>query len=223
MKHSVFSIVSATALMSVLLTGCIVHVGADQQGGNIDGVFGDIDIQSGQSAKNLSVVNGSIEMESHSSARDLETVNGSIELADHVSIRSAETVNGSIEAGQNLQVEGSLETVNGEILLQRGAEVGGDVENVNGDLRLVDARIGGDVETYNGDVELLGNTHIQGDVAIRRSRDNSWVSWDSDREPTLTIAANVQIDGEIVLERPVKLKLDNPALSSKVVRRYTDK
>lgn len=222
MKHSVFSIVSATALMSVLLTGCIVHVGAGENGGNIDGVFGGIDIQSGRNAKNLSMVNGSIEMEDNSSARNLSTVNGSIELADNVSIRNAETVNGSIEAGRNLRVEKSLETVNGEILLGEGAEVGKDVSNINGDLRLTDARIGGDVETYNGDVELLGNTHVEGDVAIRRNRDKSWFKWNSDSEPSLTIGANVQIDGEIILERPVDLKLENSALSSKVVRRYTD-
>ncbi|GGD59805.1 hypothetical protein [Lacimicrobium alkaliphilum] len=223
MKHSVFSIISATALMSVLLTGCIVHVGAGEGGGNVDGVFGGIDIESGHSAKNLSMVNGSIEMESNSSARNLSTVNGSIELADNVSIRSAETVNGSIEAGQNLHVERSLETVNGEILLETGADIGDNIENINGDLRLVDTRVGGNVETHNGDVELLGDTHIQGDVTIRRNRDKSWIKWNSDNEPTLTIGANVQIDGEIVLERPVDLKLENSALSHKVVRRFSDK
>lgn len=222
MKHSVFSIISATALMSVLLTGCIVHVGAGESGGNIDGVFGGIDIQSGRSAKNLSMVNGNIEMEDDSSARDLSTVNGSIELADNVSIRSAATVNGSIEAGENLRVDKDLNTVNGEILLGKGAEVGKDIANVNGDLRLTDALVGGDVETSNGDVELLGTTHIQGDVRIKHRNDKSWIKWNSDSKPTLTIGADVQVDGEIILERPVDLKLENSTLSNKVVRRYSD-
>jgi hypothetical protein len=42
----------------------------------------------------------------------------------------------------------------------------------------------------------------------------------SDSTPTLIIDASVSVDGEIILERPVNLEIENQAIEKKVVVSY---
>lgn len=216
-----FTLLCAPLLCSSLLTGCVIHVGSHDSNGDISGVFGGITVDEASSARNISMVNGGIELANDSSARDVSTVNGGIELGDRVSIGRAETVNGGIDAKSQLSVENSLITVNGDINTATGADIGGEVETVNGDIRLQDARVGRDVKTQNGDIHLLGNTVIKGDVIFTQARKNNrfW-SWGNDDTPTLYASADTEIEGQIILHRPVHLELGNPALHNKVVRHY---
>lgn len=206
-----------------LLSGCIIHVGGDADAhGNSSTVFGGIDIQSDRQVGDLSTVNGGIDIGHRSHAGDVSTVNGGIELGDNVSVEEAETVNGSITAGKNLQVNDDLETVNGRIELQKGARVGGDISTVNGDILLTDAVVNEDLQTLNGDIKLRGNTQIKGDVVFEHRKDDGW-DWSKEDEPALVVEKDVRIDGRIILEKPVRLKLENPALLEKVERRYSEK
>ncbi|WP_102797690.1 hypothetical protein [Bowmanella denitrificans] len=220
-KHTLALLVP---LFSVsLLSGCIIHVGGDaDEHGNASTVFGGIDIGNDRQVGDLSTVNGGIDIGHRSQAGDVTTVNGGIELGDNVVIEEAETVNGSITAGHNLQAHDDLQTVNGRIELQKGARVGGDISTVNGDILLLDAEVGKDLQTLNGDIKLRGDTYIKGDVVFERRRDQGW-DWNSDEEPTLLVEKAVRIDGRIILEKPVRLKLENPEMQDKVERRYNDK
>jgi predicted acyltransferase (DUF342 family) len=216
--HNVKQIFAATILAS-MMSGCIVHVGGSDGGFEISKVFGDIDVDESSHVKDVSTVNGNIDIDNHSTAKNVETVNGGIDIGDYVNIRSAETVNGDIEAGNNLTSERSLSSVNGDIEIEENSNVGDDVETVNGDIHLNDVKVGNSVITNNGDVTLRSGTIVEGDVIFRRSNSR----WGRNRhKPTLTIEDNVDIKGSIILERPVKLELDNRDLEGKIERDYSD-
>jgi predicted acyltransferase (DUF342 family) len=219
--HKANQIFAATILAS-MMSGCIVHVSGSDGGFEVSRVFGDIDVDKSSRVKDVSTVNGNIDINDHSTAKNVETVNGGIDIGDYVSLKRAETVNGDIETGHNLTSEYSLSTVNGDIEVEENSSVGEDVETVNGDIDLNDVKVGNNVITNNGDVTLRNGTVIEGDVIFRRS-DNRWNRWNRNRhKPTLTIENNVEIKGNIILEKPVELELSDSNLESKIERNYSE-
>jgi DUF4097 and DUF4098 domain-containing protein YvlB len=213
-----------TSLICISLSGCIIHVGGHGKDDfNLDGVssvFGDLEVSEGNQVNNVSAVNGDIALADNVIADEVDTVNGDIALADNVTVTSAQTVNGDIQSGHNLKVTGSVETVNGDIKVVKGGLINGNIITVNGDITLKGVEVGLDVTTSNGDINLSQSTHIKGDIVFRRQEKSFFKS--RDPKPVLYIAADVQLDGQIILERDVQLKLDNPQLQGKVVRRFGD-
>jgi len=217
-------------LMRTLLMGsailvassCAIHVGAhNSSGGDIDSVFGGINIDSGAKVGDLSSVNGGISINSHAVALDVETVNGGIDLADSVTITSAETVNGGIEAGSDLSVSKGLETVNGGISIGKGSRVGGDIETVNGDIELTNVIVEQNLNTVNGDISLTDSTVIKGDLIIDKS--GSWFFSVSSDKVTITIDKSSSVQGTIHLYKKVNLEIAEGAEIGQIESHFSRK
>uniref|UniRef100_UPI003566264E hypothetical protein n=1 Tax=Arsukibacterium sp. TaxID=1977258 RepID=UPI003566264E len=216
-----FAAVSTLVAATLVLSGVGNRAAADSTYGNIDKVLGSAVVGSGEHYGNVSLVNGSVKIASNSSAKTVSLVNGGIKMSDDVSVDSAETVNGSIVAGRNLTVNGSVTTVNGEIVVKDNARIAGDVMTVNGDISFDSAQIAQNISTVNGDISLAGNTVVKGDVVFKKAgKKKSFFGWGNNNQPSLNIAANVVIEGLIILEQPVVLDFANPALQAKVVERF---
>lgn len=213
-------IIAVTTGTALLTAGSAVAGNAQ----NIDKVHGSAEVSKGEQRGDISLVNGSITLNSNSSAKEVTSVNGGITIQDNVKLTSASTVNGSINAGNKLQVEGALDTVNGRISVGRNSTVGSDVTTVNGDITLTGSNIGRNITTVNGDIRLEGNTVVKGDVIFKeRSSKKSWFNWSGKTDKReLYIAATATVEGQIILEQPVILHLENPAMQDKVVKRYND-
>jgi len=202
-----------------VLAGCVISVGAESRGGNVDSVFGSITVADGKHMGHIETVNGSIELGDKVTAGKLETVNGGIETGSHCKFASAETVNGDIEVGQNSDVRGTLETVNGDIELAANSRVGGNIETVNGDILLETAHASKNVETVNGDIKLRGKTLVMGNIIFEEPGGgwfNDWFTTDSH----LHIDAKAEVKGEIHLHRPVKLHIAKGAAHGKIFHHY---
>lgn len=202
------------------LSGCVIHVGgghSSDSGGGVSSLFGDVSVSAGKSVNDVSSVNGDVELEDNVIARTVDTVNGDVEIGDHVVVRSISVVNGEIEIGQHFESESGISSVNGDIEVDEHGRINGDVSNVNGDISLVATHVTLDVVTNNGDISLTRSSHIAGDL-VYRDGNGSKRNWGT--PPTLTIDADSTVDGQIILERPVKLNIENPALLEKVQHRF---
>lgn len=221
MKFSQLVGVTGLVIVAVLCSGVFSSAMANGPYGNIDKVMGSAVVGSGEQYGDISLVNGSVQMASNSSAKDVTLVNGSIDIRHDVQLDSAETVNGSIAAGRNFKVVSSLSTVNGDIDAADNAQVGGDISTVNGDITLNSAEVEQNISTVNGDIKLTGNTVVKGDVVFKkRGKKKSFFGWSNDNKPSLHIAADAVVEGQIILEQPVDLDLANPDMQAKVVERF---
>lgn len=220
MRKPKSSLLALSLISALTLSGCVINVGGNgdyHNGGDVSSILGSVTIDPGRHAGDVSSVNGDVRLKEFAVADDVSTVNGSVILDDNVAVNSAATVNGDISAGENLNAFGSLNTVNGTIELSAGSMVEGDIETVNGDITLPDTEVKGDLTTLNGTIKLTGTTRIYGDILFEES-DDGWST--SERNwPVLVIEKNATLDGNIILERAVKLQLADKSLESKVIRR----
>lgn len=219
MKSKNIPVVAAILFSSVLLSGCIVSVGATEEGADVSKVFGGVEVRQGTQQGDISSVNGAVKLASNSNAGDISVVNGSVSLADNTRVKSITTVNGGIEAGRKFIAAGEVTTVNGKIRVQSQSQIGGDVVTVNGLIELSDTEVKGSVSTVNGDIRLQGKTHVKGDIVFKENRKKSVLSF-GDKKPVLYIAADAVVDGQIILEQPVTLKLENPTMKAKIIEHY---
>ena len=214
------SLLAVSLVGALALSGCVINVGGNgdyHDGGDVSSIMGSVTIDPGRHAGDVSSVNGDVRLKEFAVADDVSTVNGSVMLDNNVAVNRATTVNGDITAGENLNAFGSLETVNGTITLSSGSMVEGDIETVNGDIALTDTEVKGDLTTLNGTIKLTGSTRVYGDIVFEESEDG-WST--SERNwPVLIIEENATVDGNIILERAVKLELADKSLESKVIRR----
>lgn len=213
--------------LGLTLAAAGIQQAAAETLGSIDKVFGSAHIASGQHYRDVSLVNGSIDMDSNSSAHDVSVVNGSIKLRDKVQLNNVSTVNGDIAAGKQLQVNGTISTVNGAISSGDGTVVAGDISTVNGSVTLTGSTANANLYTVNGDISLHDDTVIKGDLIYKpRGKKSSWLFWlnddDASNQPTLYIAANAVVEGQIILQQKVQLKLENAAMQDKVVYQLND-
>lgn len=200
-------------VLTTALSGCVINVGghsSGDNGGNVNRVFGSIDVSENRQVGSLTTVNGGITLGSNVKADELTTVNGGVTVGDFGHIDGITVVNGDIEIGQMLVSRDGIESVNGDITLGSGATVDGSLITVNGDIEAPDLKLSGNVETVNGDISISGNSAIEGDIVYNDSENN-----DDHSTPTLFIDENVQLAGEIILQRNVKLKIPD-AMKSKV-------
>lgn len=208
-------------LFCVLVTGCVIHVGPGgykNPDANPDSIFGDIRVSSGQDVQNVNSVNGSIELSHRVSATRVETVNGNVEIGDWVQVSQVITVNGNVRAGEYFIVKDKVETINGNIRLSQHAQIGGDLQSINGNMTLNGVQINGVLFNINGDITLRGKSKIVGDLIYKE--DGSENRNNRQNMPVLTIDDDVVIEGNIILKRPVELRIANPAVAEKVIRQF---
>ncbi|BFT30798.1 hypothetical protein D210916BOD24_19740 [Alteromonas sp. D210916BOD_24] len=220
MKKSL--VAGAVLLVSTsMLSGCVIHVGNANamEGSDFSSILGNIDIAAGKHAGDISSVNGNVEISEGGSADEVSIVNGNLNMEGHVTVGSVDIVNGDITATTHLTILDNMESVNGNIQIPNHSNIGGSIETVNGDIEIANSVVKNNIETVSGDIALRGVTHVVGDIVFHNT-ESSWGAF-SDDKPTLTIGQDVTIDGNIILERPVTLELENDALHQKVVVSYS--
>lgn len=226
-KRPVYTFIGIS-LFSIFLSGCIVHVNAkdadwDYEKGSESSYSGDISstnksvkVGEGRSVENISSVNGSVKVSDDVSAEDISSVNGKVSIGDNVSADSVESVNGQVKIGSGFKSRGQVSTVNGGIRIDNDSSVGGAVSTVNGSIRLEGVIVGKDISTKNGSVTLKDGSVVKGDIHFEPISKNNY----NKRRPTLYISADSVVEGNIILDRPVDLELENPDLADKVKRNY---
>lgn len=213
------SLVALSLIATITLSGCVINVGDNgdyHDGGDVSSVMGSVTIYKGRHAGDVSSINGSITLQDFTVAEDVSTVNGSVNIGENVAANSVATVNGDIEAGRSFNNFGDLDTINGDISLSKGSLVDGDIETANGDIELPGVEVKGELRTLNGDITLTDSTHVFGDIVFEEAEDG-WESAESNW-PVLSIDHGVMVNGNIILERGVKLELADKTLESKVIR-----
>ncbi len=169
----------------------------------------DVTVTSGQ----FRTVNGSVRIGSRTEIRGVATVNGSVRVGDDTTTGEVGTINGSVIFGDRATVQGDIVAVNGGILLGAGSTVSGSITTVNGRIELVGVTVEGDVENINEGMELTGATHIKGTLAVRESQGIEL----SRRVPVILIGPEVRVDGQLVFEREVELRIHRGAQLGEIV------
>ncbi len=198
------------AIAAVLVVGALQPLPSAAAPVDIDKVNGAIRTEAGVEYGDLETVNGSINVAPDVVAGSAETVNGSIAIGERAQLGDAETVNGGISAGRSARIDGDAETVNGAISLDAGSSVGGQVSTVNGSIRLDAAQVGRGIETVNGDIDILNGSHVRGGILVQKPS-TGWFNSSTPRVPRVVIGANSVVEGELVFEREVDLRVDPSA------------
>lgn len=153
---------------------------------------------------NLTTVNGSVEIGENSHVQEVETVNGSITLASAVQASTLQTTNGAIELGQDVRINGHVMSTNGSVTVAEGSEVDGNVRTVNGLIHLTGATVNS-VENINGGMVLDQGCHVRGELKVGR------VERERNRIPEIVIGPDCQVDGPLIFERDVSLRVHESA------------
>jgi DUF4097 and DUF4098 domain-containing protein YvlB len=223
-KLPVFTFI-AVIMSSVMLAGCIIHVGAsDKDGGysydngrDYSSTNKSVKVAEGLEVEDISSVNGSVTVSDKVSADEVSAVNGRIRIGDGVSVSSVEGVNGKIDIGSNFSAKESVETVNGNITIDENSRVGKNVETVNGNIKLEGVAVNNNLSTKNGNIYLTNNTVVSGDV-IFRGKTNKNQSW-KNSPPVLKVDETSDIKGKIIVYRDVEFDFADESMMSKVERR----
>lgn len=213
------------SFLSFSLSGCILHVnakGSDRENHSsnyvkdISATNKSVVVDEGRSVENISSVNGSILVKDDVVANKVTNTNGQISIRDNVSVDSVTGVNGQIKIGEGFTSKEGINNVNGKISIREGSKVGGDISTVNGSINLSSVTVEGALETVNGSISIEQGSLVKGNIYFRGNSNGTY----SGKNPTLYISSDSAVDGDIILERPVDLKLQNENLKDKVKRLY---
>jgi len=211
---SAFTVGLLVMLMAVPVYGASVNksikIDAGSESDGATSVNGSISVGDGAVVSGtLKTVNGKIRVDGNCKIGNATTVNGSVALGENVEAADLTTVNGSIRVAGGSTIDGEVGAVNGRIKLEKGTTVAQGVGNVNGDIELVGSEVGADVTTVNGNVDLSDAALIKGDLIIEKP--STWNSSDNKRIPEIVIGPGSVVQGNVVLEREVKLYISESA------------
>lgn len=221
MNKAVLKVVISVGLLALLVLTIPAHahnvnksvnITAGTESNGASSVNGSVTVGAGAIVDgDVETVNGTVSIDDNATIRDAETVNGVIRVGSDVKADNLSTVNGAIRVDENSVIDGHIEAVNGSIELAKGSTVSRHVSNVNGEIDIVGSEIGGDLSTVSGDIWLGEGTAIRGDVIVQKPGGTNWFS-KNNREPKVVIGPGSQVDGDIRLERVVKLYISNTAI-----------
>ncbi len=223
-RRPVYSFIGIT-LLSMSLGGCIIHVNAKNKDWDNDSASYSQDVKStnksvkiseGRTVEDVGSVNGSVVIRNNVSAKRVTNTNGSISIGDNVSVDSVSAVNGQINVGKGFTANEDVSTVNGQIAIQAQGQIGGELSTVNGTISINGVVVQNDIVTVNGSIKLTNGSIVKGDIHFRGNTKNNY----NKDYPVLYISADSNVEGDIILERPVELELENNNLESKVKRMY---
>lgn len=152
----------------------------------------------------LTSINGSVNIGSGAEVQGgTRTINGGIKVGDDSRTEKLSSINGRLRIGDRVTVDGNLQSINGTIKSGEGTLVTGSIETVNGDVDLAGTTIHKDLETVNGSVILDGESLIQGDLIVKKSRGSNH----HEQKPLeITIRRGSVIEGDIeVLDKDRKV------------------
>ena len=210
------TLVVVALVVFVAWAGIPVSLASD--GRDLSSVNGEVTASAGETYGSLSTVNGSVHVSRGVTADRAKTVNGEIEVENNVKIGELATVNGSVDIGEDVAVERNASTVNGGIELGKRSRVGGDVTTVNGEVEIRGGEVGGKVITTKGDIELTDGARVQGGILVKKNMGTDW-GWgkDQDRPSKVHICSTCVVEGDLVFERPVELRVEDGAKIGKVI------
>src|SRR5690554_4776747 len=188
-----------------------IELAAGQQAGSLNTVNGGIRIGDDARFGDANTVNGGIRAGNRIQGDDLATVNGGIELGEQATVDSLATVNGRIHAGPGLRADGDIDSVSGSVFIDRGGRVDGSVSTVNGGIGLVATEVTGNVETVSGNVTVGIDSHVHGNLRVRKSTGTSWIRIGTSRAPRIVIGPNAVVDGNLDFEKEVTLYVHESA------------
>jgi len=102
------------------------------------------------------------------------------------------------------------------VFIDRGGHVDGDVSTVSGGIGLVATEVTGNVETVSGDVTVGIDSHVHGNLRVRKSSGVSWISFGERTPPRIVVGPNAVVDGSLEFEREVKLYVHETARTGPV-------
>jgi hypothetical protein len=225
-RRPIYSFIGIT-LISFTLGGCIIHVNAKNKDWDTDPTFYSSDVKStnksvkvgaGRTVQDVGSLNGSVVIKDKVTAARVSSTNGSISIGDDVKVDSVNGVNGQIKIGEGFVAEQNVSTVNGQIEIQEQGLIGGELSTVNGNISVSGVIVENDIVTVNGNVTLKDGSLVKGDVYFNGHSNQKY----NKNYPVLYISADSKVEGNIILERPVELALENQSLESKVKRLYKD-
>ncbi len=201
------------ALLScaLLASGCNNFAGGDAT----HKVNGGVHVTAGAAPVGAATVNGSIDIDDNATVTTAAAVNGGVHLGSNASAESVKVVNGGVVLEQHAHVAGSVKAVNGHLTLRDAAEVIGSLENVNGDIELHSAHVNGGIRTVNANISVLGDSHVEGGIVVRRNTGDPGNS--GIRMQRIVIGPGATVLGELRFERPVKLLVSERAKIGSVV------
>lgn len=200
-----------------------IRLGPESRVGDVESRNGAITLEDDGQAGRIETRNGAIRIGANAQAADVHSRNGSVHIAEAAVIEGhAETRNGSIDLAAESHVKGLITTRNGAVELN-DARVGQGISTVAGDIVLRGAsHSGGDLvieveENRNGgglfgfigkssreagDIRVLDSSEVDGDVMLLLPAD-----YDGEI-PTLEIAADARVTGNLRIDHRVELKID---------------
>lgn len=190
----------STALLSVGLSGCVVGNQMGHSGNDVYSTFGNIDVIDGERAGDLENNSGNITIGRNAKVRSIDIINGNIIIGDLSEVYSLESVNGNIDIGENVVIIRGIKVVNGSVDIQRGTNIGTDLI------------------ASNGDVTLATKSVIKGNIIF----ENSFLSSEVVKKPSLIITEGTTIEGKIHLHREVIVVLPDSISPNKVIKHYLD-
>ncbi|MFT6086056.1 MAG: hypothetical protein ACJAWT_001306 [Glaciecola sp.] len=222
-RRPIYSFIGIT-LISLSLGGCIIHVNAKNKDGDKDSYSSDVTstnksvkVAEGRTVEDVGSVNGSVVIKDNVTAKHVSNTNGRISIGNNVSVDSVDAVNGQIKIGERFVAKEGVSTVNGQIVIQEQGQIGGGLATVNGNILLNSVVVEKDIVSVNGNIKLKAGSLVKGDIHFHKSSNNYNKNY-----PVLYISADSNVHGDIILERPVELELENTSLESKIKRLYKD-
>ncbi len=204
-KNSLCWFAAAIVAAAAPLSGC----GRSGTDGATTAINGSIHIAAGTPAGAVATVNGSITADDNAILTTVRTVNGGITIGAHASAESLTTVNGPVVLQTGAHVSGGVTVVNGGVTLADGARVAGPVTNVSGPIRLNSAAVSAGIITVNGDVTILGASHVEGGIWVKKP---SGVFFHvSDAIPRIVIGPGAVVDGTLRFDHQVALFVSDQA------------
>jgi len=197
-------------LFTVSLLSCLCANAEDE---DISRTNRSIHIGDGERVGDLHSVNGSIEIGDRAVAAIVKTVNGSVRIGTDGHAKSLGTVNGAVSVGKRSIVDNDMTSVNGRLTLSEEAVIQGNVKNINSRIVIGPrAHVGGKVISNNGDITLQENARVDGGIKVKAEPTHWFKSGVStQRRPVITIGPGAQVEGEMVFERDVELRVHSTA------------
>nr|WP_297348641.1 hypothetical protein [uncultured Glaciecola sp.] len=222
-RRPIYSFIGIT-LISLSLSGCIIHVNAKNKDWDKDNYSSDVTstnksvkVAEGRTVEDVGSVNGSVVIKDNVTAKRVTNTNGRISIGNNVNVDSVDAVNGQIKIGEGFIAKENVSTVNGQIVIQEQGQIGGGLTTVNGNILINSVVVEKDIVSVNGSVKLKDGSLVKGDIHFRNSANNYNKNY-----PVLYISADSNVQGDIILERPVALELENKSLENKIKRLYKD-